>query len=83
MAGSKSDDHARNLWGAAYDSIPKSVFATLAWHLAAQCNGESADDTDATFLKFYDELRVLGHNGIIPKSQVLAAIRSFEKGDRS
>lgn len=30
----KLDRHARKCWGRAYGAIPKSVFATLAWHLA-------------------------------------------------
>lgn len=34
MPANKNDRHAREHWGDSYDKIPKSVFATLCWHLA-------------------------------------------------
>lgn len=75
---SKNDQHARRCWGSAYDAIPKSVFATIAWHLA-NASSQQLDDPDMAFLRFFDELRALGHNGIIPTAQVLTTIRAFEK----
>jgi hypothetical protein len=76
--GSKNDRHAKDHWGAAYDAIPKSVFATVAWHLAAIA-GDNADDPDATVRRFLEELRVLGLNGLIPPQQVVATARAVEK----
>jgi hypothetical protein len=76
--GSKNDQHAKQHWGDAYDAIPKSVFATIAWHLANQC-GEQLDDPTAVIARFLEEARALGHNGILPASQVLATARAVEK----
>lgn len=69
MAIGTSDQHARQHWGGAtYDRIPKSVFATVAWHLANLASGE-CDTPGAAELRFVEELRALALNGIIPAKQ--------------
>ena len=74
----KNDDHAKELWGAAYDSIPKSVFATIAWHLANEASG-SADTPGAAVARFMAELNALGAGNIIPQKQVAPACRALCK----
>jgi hypothetical protein len=72
----KSDNHAKEIWGDAYDAIPKSVFATVAWHLANLASGK-ADVSGAAEEMFIQELAALTRSGIIPKSQtgrVLSAL---------
>lgn len=66
--GLKDDQHAYRHWGAAYDAIPKSVFATVAWHLANMASGE-ADVDGAAEAMFRAELNALIDAGIIPQSQ--------------
>lgn len=68
----KNDQHARKHWGKAYDAIPKSVFATAAWHLANLASGE-IDEPGAAELRFVEELRALAQNGIISGPQAVAA----------
>lgn len=75
----KHDQHAVDLWGGRlYESTPKSVFATIAWHLAAIA-GENADDPEATLKRFCAELVVLQQNGIIPLAQANAVLRGLKK----
>lgn len=66
--GLKDDQHALRQWGAAYDAIPKSVFATVAWHLANLASGE-ADADGAAEAMFRAELGALIDAGIIPSGQ--------------
>lgn len=74
MRGMKNDRHARHHWGEAYDAIPKSVFATVAWHLANLASGE-ADVEGAAEKQFFDELRALVANNIIPKEQLASLLK--------
>ena len=76
MAVSKNDAHALRHWGAVYDAIPKSVFATVAWHLANLASGE-ADREGAAEEQFFSELTTLAQNGIVPPEQVRGIIRKF------
>ena len=75
MALNKSDAHARELWGSAYDSIPKSVFATMAYYLAGNCV-DSAEDADQVDARLLEELEALTAQ-IIPERQGKAAIKAF------
>lgn len=76
MSGFKNDGHARKHWGEVYDDIPKAVFATVAWHLANMASGE-ADADGAAEKQFFDELRVLALNGIIPQSQIAQLLKKL------
>jgi hypothetical protein len=75
---SKHDSHAVRLWGPAYLDIPKSVFATIAWHLANEASG-SADSPGAAVSRFLTELYTLGANDIISQEQVKASARALTK----
>lgn len=77
--GLKNDDHAREHWGAAYGAIPKSVFASLAWHLANVASG-NADNRGAAEARAVEELRALG-GSIIPERQASGAARAILKAD--
>ena len=70
----KNDSHALEAWGNAYKSIPKSVFATVAWHLA-----NLVSDHENANQSFLDELMALADNGIIPKQQALNVLKSIER----
>lgn len=76
MAGNY-DHHARDLWGAAYDRIPKSVFATIAWHLANVASGQ-ADVEGAAEGRFIREAVALGHNLILPLEHVQSVGRALD-----
>lgn len=76
MALNKNDSHARDCWGDLYDSLPKSVFATAAWHLANIASGE-ADAPGAAEKRFFEELKALAANGIIPKQQFARMFKDF------
>jgi hypothetical protein len=67
MRGFKNDRHARFHWGNVYDSIPKSVFATVAWHLANVAS-DSADTPGEAERRFFDEWSTLHDNGIVDHS---------------
>jgi hypothetical protein len=59
----KLDRHARKVWGRAYGAIPKSVFATLAFHLAdaaslAELDGPIHPGIDANH-RYRSELRAI------------------------
>lgn len=77
MGVSKNDGHATALWGHdVYKAIPKSVFATAAWHLANIASGE-VDHGGAAELRFCEELKALAQNGIIPPKQVIASVTAI------
>lgn len=68
----KADQHARKHWGKAYDAIPKSVFATVAWHLA-----NFASDGGNAEARFVEELKAMLDNGIIDERQTKPAIKAI------
>lgn len=72
----KKDKAARDAWGAAYDAIPKSVFALVAWHLANVAS-DSADSPGAAETRFAEEIQALGLGGHLDKAQALAAIKEL------
>ena len=76
MAFGKNDSHARECWGDLYDSLPKSVFATAAWHLANVASG-AADGPGEAEKRFFEELRALVASGIIPKQQIARMLKDF------
>ena len=78
MTVNKNDVHAREHWKDVYDAIPKSVFATVAWHLANLASGE-ADAPAAAERMFLEEVQALGQADILPSQHVRAVIRAFSK----
>lgn len=72
MHQTKQDREARGLWGPAYDSIPKSVFATAAWHLA-DCCSDAGVGNGQEVARFLDEVRALAENGLISPAQAARA----------
>lgn len=74
VSGFKHDSHAREIWGDAYDAIPKSVFATLAHFLAARC-ADDREQIDALILAELDALS----GQIMPERQARAAIKAIRK----
>lgn len=75
--GSKNDQHATETWGYdVYSAIPKSVWATVAWHLANVASGE-ADAPGAAERRLLDEISALAENGIIPAAQAERAKRAL------
>lgn len=73
--GFKNDTEARYLWGAAYDAIPKSAFAVVAWHLANLCgDGEAGGAVE----RFAEELHALGLNDIIDAKQVARIAKTLK-----
>lgn len=72
----KNDQHARDHWGEAYNAIPKSVFATVAWHLANVSSGE-LDASGAAEARFLEELAALGRNEIIDRAQISAVLNKL------
>ena len=75
----KQDAHAARYWGGdLYDAIPKSVFATVAWHLANAASG-NCDADSAAELAFEAELRALIGAGIVPPQQGKRVLIALEK----
>ena len=77
MPANKHDRHAREHWGEIYDALPKSVFATVAWHLANVASG-NADNPGSAKRRFISELNALVANNIIPAPQA-ARIRGSRR----
>lgn len=74
----KTDTHAKQAWGSdVYAAIPKSVFATVAWHLANLASGQ-ADASGEAEKMFLSELAALTRSGIIPRDQTATVIRALE-----
>ena len=72
----KHDQRAAEIWGIAYATIPKSVFAMAAWHLSDCCSEEGVGQGYAE-KRFAEEVAALRDNGLISTAQakrVLAAI---------
>lgn len=72
----KQDAAARRAWGEAFDSIPKSVFALAAWHLANVCS-DCADAPGAAEARMIDELIALRDGGHLPAAQANRAIKAL------
>jgi hypothetical protein len=71
--GHKNDDAAREAWGAAYDKIPKSVFAAAAWHMASCLAGDGREGKAEA--RFAHEIDVLTRGDHLPAAQGRAALR--------
>lgn len=69
----KHDGDARSLWGAAYQKIPKSVFAVAAYYLAQRAQPEHVPGGAET--QFLLELKALAGVELITKQQFTAAAR--------
>jgi len=68
----KNDHEARKAWGAdVYESIPKSVFAYVAWHLANVAS-EACDAPGEAARRFLMEWRALEQHGISPPANWVA-----------
>jgi hypothetical protein len=74
MSRGKKDAQAKAAYGSAYDAIPKSVFATIAWHLANEASG-TCDAPGAAESRFIEEWDCLIANGLI-EQKVPASIRA-------
>lgn len=61
------DDGARALWGPAYDRVPKSVFALVAWHLA--------DGSVKRVVEEIESLKGSGDLSVAQANRVLTALR--------
>lgn len=72
----KNDGHAKEALGLAFDAIPKSVFATLAYRLADRLEGGN-DDQGRAFTVMIEELEALALNDIIPADQVKRAVKAL------
>lgn len=73
----KKSDHAHALWG--YDAlhaIPKSVFATVAWHLANRISA-TCDQPGAAESSFLDELAALNACGVIDDAQFKVSAKAI------
>lgn len=74
----KNDMQARALFGSAYDDIPKSVMATLAWHFANRLSGE-ADAPGSAEREIEQELMTLARAGIVGEAQVRLAASAIRR----
>lgn len=70
MTVNKNDDEARALFGEAYEAIPKSVFAAVAYHFARQIHGDSHGDAIAGVRQ---EILALAANRIVTEAQAKRA----------
>lgn len=75
VRGGNGDRVARDLWGLAYDAIPKSVFAVVAWHLA-DCASDEGVGNDGEVRRFVEELEAMRSNGTLDERQVKRALRA-------
>lgn len=79
----KQDAHAAAHWGdAIYSALPKSVFATVAWHLANALS-ESCDAPGMAEKRFLEEIDALVANNILPSAQGKRAKEVLLKGRAS
>lgn len=69
----KNDGSARMLWGRCYDSIPKSVFAIVAFYFLERCDGE------VSMAELAREIDTLALNGIIGRTQANRCIAAIIK----
>lgn len=76
MRSGNNDDIARNLYGPAYDKIPKSVFAVMAWYLADACS-DAGVGNDGELLRLQDELKAL-RGQILDVRQANRALAALE-----
>lgn len=72
----KKDGSARKAWGKAYDAIPKSVFALVAWHLA-NVSSENADGDGEAEKRFIEELAALRDGEHLDHSQANQSIKAI------
>ena len=76
----KQDAHASEHWGwDVYATVPKSVFATVAWHLANALS-ESCDTPGMAEKRFAEEIDALVANGILPAAQGKRALAAIAGG---
>lgn len=78
MAIGKNDEAARRYWGDAYDHIPKSVFALVAWHLANRCSG-NCDHPGAAEAEFIAEIRALFKADIMDVAQAKRTLNALDR----
>lgn len=76
MRGMKKDQVARSLWGRAYDEIPKSVFAVVAFYLADVASTEGVGN-GGEVERFRQELEALLKNQIIDEAQARNALKAL------
>lgn len=71
MSIGKHDGPARELWGNAYDDIPKAVFAVVAYSLAARDGIAS--------VSFGQQVEALTRGGIIDQAQSRRVFKALAK----
>jgi hypothetical protein len=81
MAIGKNDHAARALWGRAYDELPKSVFAVVAWYLA-DCASDEGVGHGGEVRRFIEELDAMKSNGILDAVQVDRALAALAREAR-
>ena len=72
------DEPARALWGEAYERIPKSVFAVVAYYLC-DCASDEGVGQGGELRRFVEELEAMESNGILEKVQVRLARNAVER----
>ena len=75
MSIGKNDSIARHLYGEAYDRIPKSVFAVMAWYLADACSDDGVGN-DGELARLQDELKAL-RGQVLDERQADRALAAF------
>lgn len=73
----QDDESAHSHWGAAYDRVPKAVFAVVAWHLASEISVAPGSHGAAAQV-FTDRLRRLANDGLIDVRKSRRALRALE-----
>ncbi len=79
MRTGKNDSVARDLYGGAYDGIPKSVFAVVAWYLADACSSVGVGN-DGELERLKDELKAL-RGQILDERQADVALAALCKSN--
>ena len=74
----QADEVARSLWGGAYESIPKAVFAVVAYHLS-DCASDEGVGQGGELRRFSEELDAMQSNGILDKGHVRRARNAVKR----
>ena len=74
----KDDSVARQLWGDAYEKIPKSLFAVVAWYVCDVASNEGAGN-GGELRRFLEELDAMETNQIVSAAQIKRARTAIAK----
>lgn len=78
--GFKADSAARAALGGVYDSVPKSAFALIAYHLANLCADEP-DVYGSVLTRLIEEADALALNGIMPEQHAKTLRAAIAKAE--